>query len=166
MILPAVSRPAPLRDLLRHLALSGLYCARWTPRIHDEWMNALLVRRPDLTGEQWEWTRDQMNLAMEDCLVAGYEHLEESLNLPDADVRHLTAAAILCQPGTIVIYNHKDFPDALLAPYRISLQHPDQFLEHAFDLDPAAVCKTLRDHRTALKNPPRTVEELFDIYLE
>jgi hypothetical protein len=29
--------PAPLRDLLMHLALSGLYHARWTERIHREW---------------------------------------------------------------------------------------------------------------------------------
>lgn len=34
--------PAPLRDLLMHLGLSGLYRARWTKRIHEEWMTSLL----------------------------------------------------------------------------------------------------------------------------
>lgn len=29
--------PAPLRDLLMHLALSDLYRARWSDLIHDEW---------------------------------------------------------------------------------------------------------------------------------
>jgi len=158
--------PAPLRDLLMHLALSGLYRARWTSRIHDEWMNALLAKRPDLAREQLEWTRDQMNRAVEDCLVAGHEHLEAGLNLPDPGDCHVLAAAILCQAGTIVTYNLRHFPDAVLAPYGLCAQHPDQFIEHAFDFDQAAVCKAVRDQRASLRNPPRTVDELFDVYLE
>ncbi len=34
--------PAPLRDLLMHLALTGLYSARWTEQIHEEWIRNLL----------------------------------------------------------------------------------------------------------------------------
>ena len=30
--------PAPLRDLLMWLALSGLFQAKWTEQIHHEWM--------------------------------------------------------------------------------------------------------------------------------
>ena len=30
--------PAPLRDLLMHLALTDLFRARWTEAIHEEWM--------------------------------------------------------------------------------------------------------------------------------
>ena len=30
--------PAPLRDLLLRLALTDLFRARWTERIHEEWM--------------------------------------------------------------------------------------------------------------------------------
>jgi len=41
--------PAPLRDLLMQLALSDLYRARWTARIHEEWITALLRQRPDLS---------------------------------------------------------------------------------------------------------------------
>ena len=39
--------PAPLRDLLMHLALTGLFRARWTDRIHDQWIRAVCdaVRR-------------------------------------------------------------------------------------------------------------------------
>lgn len=158
--------PAPLRDLLMRLALSGLFRARWTARIHDEWINALLDKRPDLAREQLEWTRDQMDTAVPDCLVTGYEHLEAGLNLPDSGDRHVVAAAILCQAGTIVTYNLKHFPAATLAPYGICAQHPDQYIEHAFDLNAAAVCKAVHDQRASLKNPPRTVEELFDTYLE
>lgn len=41
--------PAPLRDLVMHLALTDLFRARWTDRIHEEWMRNLLDARPDLT---------------------------------------------------------------------------------------------------------------------
>jgi hypothetical protein len=64
-----------------------------------------------------------------------------------------------------VTYNLRDFPDELLALRGISAQHPDQFIEHVLDLSQAAVCKAVRDQRASLKNPPRTVEELFDAYL-
>lgn len=63
--------PAPLRDLLMHLALSGLYRARWTERIHGEWIGALLRQRPELDREALEWTRQQMDAAVPDCLVHG-----------------------------------------------------------------------------------------------
>jgi hypothetical protein len=40
--------PAPLRDLLMHLALTDLYRAKWTDAIHEEWMrNVLKDRRFD-----------------------------------------------------------------------------------------------------------------------
>lgn len=40
--------PAPLRDLLMHLATSGLFAARWTEQIHDEWTRNLPKKRPEL----------------------------------------------------------------------------------------------------------------------
>ena len=107
-----------------------------------------------------------MDGAVPDCLVTGYESLEVGLTLPDPNDRHVLAAAILCRAGTIVTYNLKDFPDDALAPLGIAAQHPDQFIEHAFDLSPAAVCKAVRDQRASLKNPTKTVEELFDTYLQ
>ncbi|APB34893.1 hypothetical protein GlitD10_2555 [Gloeomargarita lithophora Alchichica-D10] len=44
--------PAPLRDLLLQLAQTGLFRARWTDRIHDEWTGCLQEKRPDLTLEK------------------------------------------------------------------------------------------------------------------
>ena len=49
--------PAPLRDFLMHLALTDLFRAKWTERIHDEWIRNLLKNRPDLTVEQLNRTR-------------------------------------------------------------------------------------------------------------
>lgn len=46
--------PAPIRDLLMHLALTGLFRAKWTEDIHREWMESLLLKRPDLSRERLE----------------------------------------------------------------------------------------------------------------
>lgn len=156
--------PAPLRDLLMHLSLTGLFRARWTDRIHDEWIDAVLRNRADLTREQLDWTRAQMNEAVPDCLVSGYEGLEASLELPDPDDRHVLAAAIKCGAGAIVTYNLRDFPAPVLEPLGISAQHPDQFIEHAFDLDPVAACSAVRSLRGMLRHPPRSAEALLDTY--
>jgi hypothetical protein len=49
--------PATLRSLLVYLAMSELFRARWTERIHDEWVEALLRDRPDLLPENLAKTR-------------------------------------------------------------------------------------------------------------
>ncbi len=41
--------PAPLRDFLIRLGLSGRFRARWSAQIHEEWKRNLLLNRPDLT---------------------------------------------------------------------------------------------------------------------
>lgn len=46
-----------LRSYLMYLAASGLYRARWTDQIHEEWMSNLLLNRPDLNRSQLERTR-------------------------------------------------------------------------------------------------------------
>ena len=53
--------PAPLRDLLIRLAVTGLFRAKWTDAIHDEWTRNLLANRPDLMAEQLNRTRQLMN---------------------------------------------------------------------------------------------------------
>ena len=157
--------PAPLRDLLVRLALTGLFRAKWSARIHEEWIRSVLKNRPDLTEEQLRRTCDLMNRAVPDCLVTGHEGLIEQLQLPDADDRHVLAAAIRSQAGVIVTFNLKDFPSDALAPYNVEAQHPDEFISHQFDLSPAAVAAAVRDQRLALKNPPRSARELLDILL-
>jgi hypothetical protein len=84
--------PAPLRDLLVHLGAIGLVHAKWTQRIHDEWMDALLINRPDLSRDRLQRTRDLMDRAVLDCLVEGYETLATNLVLPDPDDRQSGAS--------------------------------------------------------------------------
>jgi hypothetical protein len=151
--------PAPLRDLLMHLALTDLFRARWTDRIHDEWIRRLLEDRPDLKREKLERTRSLMNAHVRDCLVTGYEDLIQGLTLPDPDDRHVLAAAIRGSASVIVTYNLDDFPPEYLGKFGVEAQHPDEFITHLIDLAPAPVCAAAKRHRASLKNPPKTVDE-------
>ena len=86
--------PASVRDLLLRLALTDLFRARWTDRIHDEWIRAVLEQRKDLTQAQLQRTRELMNKAVPDCLVHSYESLIDDLHLPDADDVHETRESV------------------------------------------------------------------------
>src|SRR5690606_28143107 len=81
--------PAPLRDLLMHLALLDMFRAKWSELIHDEWTTAVLRLRPDLTKAQLQRTRFLMNNHARDCLVTDFEHLITGIQLPDPDDRHV-----------------------------------------------------------------------------
>lgn len=109
--------PAPLRDLLMHLALLDLYRARWTKIIQEEWIENLLRNRPDLTREQLNRTRDFMDAHVRDCLVTGFESLIPFLELPDPKDRHVLAAAIRSGASVIVTFNERDFPIDQLSAY-------------------------------------------------
>jgi hypothetical protein len=90
----SVLYPAPLRDLLMHLAQTTLFNARWSNLIHDEWTRNVLEDRPDLSAAQISRTRALMDAHVDGALVTDFEDLIPTLNLPDPDDRHVLAAAI------------------------------------------------------------------------
>ncbi|CAB3833231.1 MULTISPECIES: PIN domain-containing protein [Achromobacter] len=155
--------PAPLRDFLMWLGLSGQFRARWSRTIHEEWKRNLLIKRPDLTWAQVNRTSELMDCAIPDGLVEGYEALIAGLALPDPDDRHVLAAAIRCGASVIVTFNERDFPQEMLAPYGIESQHPDEFVGNLLDLDAAAVVAAAQHQRAQLKNPPMDVDRYLDI---
>ncbi|MHB1633397.1 MAG: PIN domain-containing protein [Acidithiobacillus sp.] len=157
--------PAPLRDLLMRLTLSGLFRARWTNQIHEEWINALLIKRPDITREQLDRTKKLMNDGVLDCLVTGYEFLIDTITLPDLNDRHVVAAAIRGQADLIVTTNLKHFPVRTLAIYDLEAKHPDDFICEQFDLQGAKVIQVVAEHRAALKNPPKSQDEYLNTLL-
>jgi len=147
------------------LAGTGLFRARWTSEIHREWMGALLKNRPDLSHERLHRTREQMDKAVLDCLVEGYEDLIPNLAVPDPNDRHVLAAAIRAGADVIVTANVKHFPRSALDSYGIDAQHPDQFVRHLVDLAPAVVCTAVKAHRKRLRTPPKSVAEYFETLL-
>jgi hypothetical protein len=151
--------PAPLRDLLMHVAVTDLFRARWSDDIHDEWIGSVLRDRPDLAAAQLRRTRELMDAHVRDGLVRDYESLIPALTLPDPGDRHVLAAAIRCGAHVVVTFNLKHFPDEALQPFVIEARHPDDFLADQLDLASIVVCAAAKWHRESLRNPPKAVEE-------
>ena len=151
--------PAGLRDLLLRLADRYLFAPLWSADIHAQWTGSLLADRPDIDLNVLDRTRAVMDQHFPDVLVTGYEVLVSELDLPDADDRHVLAAAIHGRADVVVTANLRDFPASRLAPHAIVAQHPDTFVADLFEVDPEGVLAAVRGHRAALRNPPRFVNE-------
>lgn len=147
------------------LAASGLFRAKWTKRIHDEWIRNLLENRKDLDEPRLRTTAARMDAAVLDSLVQDYDALIPTLTLPDADDRHVMAAAIKINADAIVTFNKRDFPASVLSPYGIEIQHPDDFIHNQFGLDQAKVVASANACRARLKNPTYTGDEYLDTLL-
>ena len=136
---------ARLRSLVLYLAQTKLFRARWSDAIHDEWIRGILAKRPDLTADQLQRTRELMNAAIPDCLVTGYEAPIPALNLPDPDDRHVLAAAVVTRAHLIVTFNEADFPAPILEPLRLAPKHPDNFMLDTFSLEPSIFLEAVRN---------------------
>lgn len=158
--------PAPLRDLLVWLGMSGRFRARWTQQIHEEWKRNLLINRPDLTRAQLDATSAAMDRAVADSMVSNHESLIEGLVLPDPDDRHVLAAAIRCNASVIVTFNLRDFPAEALDPFCIEAQHPDEFIDNLMDLDMGVVLKAAQNQRRTLKRPPVNADDLLQTFVK
>jgi len=159
--------PAPLRDLLMHLLLAGLYQGRWSDAIHEEWISAVLEQRPDLTRHRLERTRALMDRVGMDCLVAvSTGAIGKIKGLPDADDAHVVAAAVTGKADTILTYNTRHFPARILEPLGIKAMTPDAFVSELLDDDPGSVCVAMRQHRATLKKPAKTVSEYLETLAE
>jgi hypothetical protein len=150
-----------LRDLLMQLALSGLFRARWTTQINDEWTRNLLANRSDISATQIEFTKAMMARAVPDALVEKFEGLIDALQLPDPDDRHVLAAAIKTEADVIISLNLKDFPRDILEPHGVEARSPDEFIAILSELAPEVVVAAARACRARLANPALSLEAYF-----
>jgi PIN domain len=148
--------PNFLRDFLVRLAIHGrhhgILRAKWTGRIHREWIRAVRRQRPDIQRSALLRTRRLMDQHVRGCRVQGYQRWERRLTLPDADDRHVLAAALACVADVIVTFNVDDFPDAVLRPFGVVAGVPDAFVRGL--VDSGVVVSAARDHRASLTRPP------------
>jgi hypothetical protein len=81
----SVLYPVSLRNLLMRLTLAGLYQARWSAHVHDEWIRSVLRDHLHIPPARLHELRAAMDDQAEDSLVMGYEPLIASLHLPDPE---------------------------------------------------------------------------------
>ena len=155
--------PQLIRDTLLSLAVADLYHARWSQAIHDEWTRNLVKDRPELTA-RLPAVVELINASVPDCLVTNYEKLVTSIELPDPDDRHVVAAAIVGHADAIVTFNTKDFPAAVLQPYGIEVQHPDELLMNQLQLQKIPALSAIKNMRARWTNPARSAQDLITAF--
>ena len=153
--------PQMLRDLLLSLASTRLFHAHWTEQINQEWVEKLLEKNPGRRSQVLR-TCELVNQSVEDCLVTGYEHLIESVVLPDPDDHHVVAAALEGGINVIVTFNLAHFPADALSPLGLEAQHPDDFVASMIGVNEDLACTAIREMRLRYKKPPMAAPEYLD----
>jgi hypothetical protein len=149
--------PAFLRDVLMRLAIANVVAARWTAAIQDEWTRSLRANRPDIDPAAIVLISDRINQALPGALVTGYEsRILEVAGLPDANDRHVLAAAVHCGAHFVVTNNLSDFPDHALRDHGIIASAPDAFVDFLFRQDETTILNALERHRLGLQRPAMT----------
>jgi hypothetical protein len=144
------------------MSQSGLFRAKWSDDIHEEWVrNVIRIQKKKglteanlaiLTGHL-EKTKNDMDKAVLDARVMGYESIQKTLSGINEKDRHVLAAAIVGKAQMIVTYNLKDFPKNELSSFGIDAVHPDSFLNDQLDLDLDRCLQFTRQARIHFKNP-------------
>ena len=152
-----------MRDIFLQLGALSFCNLRWTSSVHDEWIDSLLLNRPDIDELVLSDLRVKIDREFSGCLVVGYEDYISSLVLPDMNDCHILAGAIVSSCDVIVIFNVRDFPSSILGNYGIVAIHPDDFLLNFLLDSPSDFCFALRLIRMRLKNPSYTVDEYLGV---
>lgn len=147
-------------DALMSLCSRGLFAAKWSRRIEDEWIRALKVNRPEL-HEKVDSRQAAMRSAVLDWEVPEEAicALEPGLQLPDPDDRHVLAAAIAGHADCIVTDNLKDFPIEIVELYGIEIVDPDRFIINQLDLDEYIALAALKAMRKRWRKPEASAED-------
>ena len=157
--------PIACTDALISIAAEGIYAAKWTRQIENEWIAALERNRPDLVGRM-EKRRDAMRRAVLDWEITeeAWRSVTTMPVLPDADDAHVLAAAIAGHADCIVTRNHRDFPQGLLDPLHIQVIDPDVFIVNQWDLEQLSVIAAFRSVRANRKKPAQTPMQFADSF--
>ena len=143
--------PMPLCDTLLRLAEEpGVYRPLWSERILLEVGHAL-EKKLNRTRLQRERRLHAMRVAFPEAEVFVPSGLIDSVtHLPDANDRHVVAAAVCGMADTIVTFNTRHFPAGCIEQYGLVCHTPDEFLVQQFDLAPDLVLEKLDSQAAAL----------------
>lgn len=127
MIDACVLFPTVMREVVLGCAQAGLFQARWSPRVLEEWARAARKIGPE--GETI--ARGEIALIQSrftDAEIHFPAGMQARLWLPDPDDIHVLAAAVAGSCDAIMTLNTKDFPRNLLADEGLSRVDPDGFI--------------------------------------
>jgi hypothetical protein len=153
--------PFHLRNLLVQCAVDRLVDARWTDEIHNEWIRNLSANDRTIPVSHLYAARDLMNTALPTAAVTGYEGILPSIVLPDADDRHVVAAAVAARASVIITWNVRDFPAVELRKHRLQKLTPDMLLTRLYDQIPDAMIAAVARARRNLRQSKMPAAEFL-----
>lgn len=149
---------AQIRDLLLEICVHhDLFRLRWSQQVQDEWINKLSELNHKARA-RLEKTRKRMEDAVSECLVSNYSSIEDSLQLPDLNDRHVLAAAIHSGSELLLTENLRDFPESILSTYNITAVAVDELISALVEQYQEVLFEALRTIIKRLRNPPMTIE--------
>ncbi len=152
--------PAALCDFLLRAAAKDMFRLIWTEDILEEVRRTLvndLGKSETLANKRIE----AMKTAFPEALVTQHIPLISAMTNDPKD-RHVLAAAVVSGARVIVTSNLVDFPPESLSPFSIEALSPDRFLSDLLAFDRELVGEILAQQAAALRNPPKTVENILD----
>jgi hypothetical protein len=157
------------RDFLLSLAVEGLYRPVWSDAILEELeyheAEKLTSRHgidPADAAARADRLTATMRTAFADAEIRGWESLDGSFGLPDADDEHVVAAAVIAGAGAIVTNNQKHFPREKV-PQGIDILRPAEFAANTVSLEPAAALRAVEAiaARSGRLGARHSVDEVF-----
>ena len=162
--------PSKQRDFLLSLAVEGLYRPVWSSAVLEELgfheARKLIARgtAPDNAATLASSLIQNMRRAFIDSEIEGWEALDGTYGLPDADDEHVVAAAVIAGAGSIVTLNTKDFPQDRM-PGGIKVVSPADFAWETVNLSPTTALHAVEEmaSRSGRNGPKETVDEILEV---
>lgn len=147
---------AQVRDLILRAAETGLVDVRWSRRVLDETRRALSKVIADPAA--CDRLVGLIDRAFPHAQVTDFEHLEQTLDLPDSDDRHVLAAAVTAECDLLVTYNLRDFPEEVCGAHDILAVDVDEALMLLSSELGATLQQVVKAQIAAMRRPAVTVE--------
>ncbi|MCL2780270.1 MAG: PIN domain-containing protein [Actinomycetia bacterium] len=154
--------PIALTDTVLRCAQRGLFRPLWSTRILLEARRAVQRIHPYLPPARVDYRFANMSSAFPEADVRGYEEIIERVFLPDADDRHVVAAAYKASADLIVTNNLKDFPAEELSKFALEAVGVDSFLRDMLDLYPDDLEWVIARQARSTSNPPLTDADVLE----
>lgn len=130
--------PTFLRQVLRGAMDAGFLAPLWSERIFEEWRRAT-ARQAAVDAALVDAEIALLKARYPAAMVDPPDALLDGLHLPDANDRHVLAAAIAGDAAELLTLNTRDFPTRALAPHGILRRAPDEFLLELYHANPEEI---------------------------
>ena len=151
---------AQSRDLFLRAAEAAVVDVRWSGDVLRE-MDQTLARM-GIDEDRRSRLRRLLEAAFPGAMVDGYRAIEDNLELPDQDDRHVLAAAATAQCDVLVTENLRDFPDAACETFDLLPVNTDDALLLLVAEAGPALEGIVRRQIEALRRPAVTVAAFLE----